>query len=500
MGLRKHILKFLLLTACIYSLSWNACAQSLETEGDKVRTINGKTVVVHVVQKKETSYGISKKYHISIEALLAANSGLAAEGLKVGQVIQIPVSDIEKPSDIVIPPGTLPPLYYSKPKKILSKDSLDLKTFKDSSFSISLLLPLHLFAETIHHAGKEENSADEAISPTSLMGLEFYEGFKMAADSLQKEGFKGSINIYDTSGDTNRVNLLLQKPEIKNSQMIMGPFAPVSAINRVASFAKDNAIVMVSPLTNNLKNLTENPFLIQITPSVKTQCRQMAEFIIDSFPNANIVILNANSSKDIELGQTFKSSLTALIKEHPNSTSKVTALNHADVSLKGVTDGLSLISRNVIIIPSSEEGFISVILSGLKAQTEKFKITLIGLPTWQKFETIDAVIFQELNTHIFNSFYIEEQSEACIRFRKKFRNLYKTEPSEFAYHGFDAGYYYIKALVNFGPAFQDFLPELKFTLMHTTADYERININGGYENQYISILKFDDFKLKKVNR
>jgi hypothetical protein len=512
---------FLLILIGIHQVGHTQTPDKDLTIPDRTAVINGKKYILHSVVKKETSYAISKKYNITIEALMAANPGMAANGLKADQVIQIPSSDKDKPTAEVVPviPGSVPlqpVLTYSKPKK--NKDSLSTKSLKDTlsksstisltkpdsnsinvEYGIAMLLPLHLSTELSHHNEKEENTAAETLSASSLMGLEFYEGFKMAADSLQKEGLKARIFIYDTAGDTNKVSQLLLKPELKKAALIIGPMAPVSAISKVAQYAKENAIAMVSPLSNKNSALAENPFVIQITPSVKMQCRQMSSFIVDSFPDANIVLLNANSQKDLDLGTTFKQTIAALLKEQNNSKAKLTAINHADLSLKGVMDVLSATSRNIIIIPSSEEGFISVILSGLKGALEKYKITVVGLPTWQKFETIDATVFQQLDTHIFNSFYIDEQSEALVKFRKKFRAIYKTEPSEYVYHGFDAGYYYLKALMTFGPSFLTLLPELKFNLVHTMADFERKSPDGGYENKYISILKFDDFKLKKVN-
>ena len=46
----------------------------------------------HIVKAQETWYGISKLYHINIEELKAANPKIAADGLKIGAVLEIPIS------------------------------------------------------------------------------------------------------------------------------------------------------------------------------------------------------------------------------------------------------------------------------------------------------------------------------------------------------------------------------------------------------------------------
>lgn len=49
-----------------------------------------KTELTHVVQPKETLFGLSKQYHISVEALQNANQEILAGGLQIGQELVIP--------------------------------------------------------------------------------------------------------------------------------------------------------------------------------------------------------------------------------------------------------------------------------------------------------------------------------------------------------------------------------------------------------------------------
>ena len=51
--------------------------------------IQAQTAIEHIVQEKETLYGISKKYNITVETLQNNNKELLTEGLKKGQVLKI---------------------------------------------------------------------------------------------------------------------------------------------------------------------------------------------------------------------------------------------------------------------------------------------------------------------------------------------------------------------------------------------------------------------------
>lgn len=71
---------------------------------DKTDNLNSDS---HEVQSKETLWGISKKYNVSVEDLKNANPSLENEGLKIGQRINIPsnvVAVVEKPALITEKP------------------------------------------------------------------------------------------------------------------------------------------------------------------------------------------------------------------------------------------------------------------------------------------------------------------------------------------------------------------------------------------------------------
>ncbi|QOG02212.1 peptidoglycan endopeptidase [Flavobacterium sp. MDT1-60] len=65
-------------------------------------TVTNTTPGLHEVQAKETLWGISKKYNVSVDDLKKTNPSLETEGLKIGQQINIPSNSVavsEKPID-----------------------------------------------------------------------------------------------------------------------------------------------------------------------------------------------------------------------------------------------------------------------------------------------------------------------------------------------------------------------------------------------------------------
>lgn len=60
-----------------------------ESNQELNKTDNGETIIIHEVKPKETLYGISKKYNVSIEEIQTQNQSLLKNGLQIGQKISI---------------------------------------------------------------------------------------------------------------------------------------------------------------------------------------------------------------------------------------------------------------------------------------------------------------------------------------------------------------------------------------------------------------------------
>jgi hypothetical protein len=85
--------------------------------------------------------------------------------------------------------------------------------------SVALLLPFHLDEISFRTADlKEIRKADLAI--------DFYQGFKLALDSLTREGFNYKLQIFDSQeGELHMVNLARAR-SVLNNELIIGPVFP----------------------------------------------------------------------------------------------------------------------------------------------------------------------------------------------------------------------------------------------------------------------------------
>lgn len=66
-------------------------------------------------------------------------------------------------------------------------------------------------------------TASGSIKPEEQTRMvEYYEGFLIAVDSLKRQGVSVDLYTYDTKGSTNVISSILNKPEMKNMDIIFG--------------------------------------------------------------------------------------------------------------------------------------------------------------------------------------------------------------------------------------------------------------------------------------
>ena len=140
-------------------------------------TVANTTPGLHEVQAKETLWGISKKYNISVEDLKKANPLLETEGLKIGQQITIPsnviaVSDSEKTIESSIQTST----DVEVSREVLPKETkygiakefgISVAELEKQNPEIKKKLPLGYILKI--HVPKEKADALQASKPTQTI-------------------------------------------------------------------------------------------------------------------------------------------------------------------------------------------------------------------------------------------------------------------------------------------------------------------------------------------
>ena len=264
--------------------------------------------ILHIVKPKETIYGISKQYNITKEDLLRANPKLE-NGLMIGDTILITNSSPQ--------PTTTPTDNNAIVQKV--------------TYRIAYMLPF---------------SAEEDKNSTNIdRFIEFYRGSLLAMEKIKEQGISLEVYTFDTQLGTTKINDILKNGIPKTVDMIIGPAYP-EQVAIVADYAKKNNVIQIVPFTSQISNSDRFALQYQFNPSSADLDKAIINNILDKHRTDNVFIVNfaSQNSKSYHLPERLEKAL------------KSNSIKYTKLKANSLTaDNISALNRNAnnLIVLSS---------------------------------------------------------------------------------------------------------------------------------------------------
>ncbi|MBS1519781.1 MAG: amino acid ABC transporter substrate-binding protein [Bacteroidetes bacterium] len=353
--------------------------------------------------------------------------------------------------------------------------------------TISMLLPFTL----------DDLNAGAQYTPATLsranLSLDYYQGFKMALDSLTAKGYNYKLQVFDTKDTPAASSNLAVTPAIRTSDLVVGPVFPddLQAFANVLA-GSGKVIPTVSPLSPAAPATVKDQFLVTVATPLEYHAWGTAEFINEHYKPKKVFILKSGYSDDNKYITPFKKGVDSLSKRK----TKVIATTIVRGRLDELVPQLSATEENVFVIPSTNQQFLVVTLRSLDSLAKKYPVTLFGHPSWIKFSYLKPDLLQRLKTHITNTDRVDYKSPQISAFIRNYRKAYRSEPTHYAMMGFDEGLYF-GALLGENPDDLKKLDKKDFTGLLNK--YRFIKKPGlGWINTHVNVLEYNNFELKKV--
>ncbi|MET3979259.1 hypothetical protein ABIB62_001845 [Mucilaginibacter sp. UYP25] len=369
-------------------------------------------------------------------------------------------------------------------KKDKPAEKPPVKTPEARASVISLILPFGL-----DHAAAGQTYTAAKLKMAN-MSVEYYQGFKLALDSLTANGSNYKLQIFDSKDDAAQAHSLALNPQVKTSEIIVGPVFPddVKAFTGMLTSARKP---IISPLSPAAPATFKNQNLVTMTPPLEYHAMGAATYIAKSIKPKKVFILESGFSDEKLYTTPFKQTLDSLSKR------KIQVIN-ITITRGNLTPLVKLLSptdQNIFLVPSTKQAFLMVTLRSLDTLNKNFQVTLFGHPSWQKYAFLKAALLQRLNTHITSTDKVDYKSAETNAFLRSYRRAYHVEPTDFAIKGFDQGLYFGKLLAD-GKDMNK--PDLgDFTGLHNGFHFIK-KAGLGWINTHVDILKYQNFALKKV--
>ena len=274
--------------------------------------------------------------------------------------------------------------------------------------------------------------------------------------------------------------------------LFVGPMSN-GVFHSVAAYALKHKIHVVSPFSQLNKILLNNDCVSKMTPSSATLLEEQAAFVSMIYPKENIILLGNSNAKEAQYVNVFKTRYN----EIHGLCSAADSL-HVVKGVEALSKLLSAGRTNVVVIPSNSQAYVTDVLRSLHNLLEKYKIVVFGMQSWSSFANLDYDYLNKLALHYTASSFVDYENQPTLNFVKNFRILSGTEPSVNAFQGYDAGCYYLNALLLYGVNFGKKLPKLKWQGLQDAFDLYKTSPGSGLENKAVNFLRIQDYKLVRI--
>lgn len=461
-------------------------------------------IIRYEVKPGDTLYRIAMQYGVTVSAIINANKSLRW-GLKAGQIIIIPteqtsafLASIGKQDSILLVTALTGFTTWQC-------DSIRMQKKMRPPTKVALLLPF--FAREGLKPDTTQIQIDSITGdiiknkPKPFMGrgaAEFYEGFLLAVDSLRKAGQNISLFVYDTEGDTNRLNEILNELDIVEPDFIVGPFFATN-VRKTSKYAFENKIPFIPPLMKGDTSIMNNPYLFQIYPSKESENIWQAKYLSHNHAD-NILYLYKPTIKN--KGEILQ--FRQLLINHLNSqlgidTFLITDLIINDSLNYNLSKALCKDTINYAIVFSSYEPDVINSLSQLHYHLREYPIKVFGQPSWQVFSNVRIDHFHDLEATIYSPFFIDYTSSHVKRFVDICRTKLKYEPFKttsngtglnYTFLGYDLGMYFLNSSYYFGDEICNCVSNYTPSLLLTTYHFIRNSSSGCFENNRINFIRY----------
>ena len=426
---------------------------------------------LHKVKRKETIFGISRMYDLTIDELIEANPEMKEPGyeLKKGTMLKIPYAkNADKPANSVS--GNPSQTASSSQTSTSSQTSNATQTSNNANAGISnrairlgVMLPLH------------------DINGDGRRMVEYYRGVLMACDSLKKLGISVDVHAWNAAEDAN-IPQLLTDPAAANCDLIIGPLYS-KQMDVLSDFVQKNDIQLLIPFSINAPQLVDNRHIFQVYQSPTEQNESTITHFLQKFKDYHPVFIDCNDSTSKKLN--FTSGLRRQLDQRGIAYN----LTNLKTEESSFVKAFSTTQPNVVILNtgrSPELGIAFSKINGMKVNHPDLNITMFGYTEWLGYTNTHLDNFYKYNTFIPSVFYFNPVSPATKRLQQKYRWNFHADmmnvPARFAITGFDHAYFFLRGLHKYGKFFNGTAGTSSYPYVQTPLQFERY-ANGGMRNR-----------------
>ncbi len=432
------------------------------------------TFSYYEVLPKEGFYRLKVKLNLTQEQLEQLNPELKETGLKAGMVLKVPESV-----------DTLGSLETVETTNLRS----NLTNFKTKK--LALMMPYRLDRIDVDAVEETKNKIKEDRRLSVV--LDFHVGVMMALDSAKQLGISTDLKVLDTRYHVSATSELLDENDFSDYDAVIGPMEEKS-FNRVALALRSDNIPVIAAM-NKPKEVYSNVF--QTIPEEKLLRKAMIDFVKSDSLKTRVVIISDRAHKTTSeaLQKAFPNSKLILSRmDKKDKTKDAHFIYHADLQ------NVFAAGKTYVFLETDNNAFVSSVISMLNGLViEKTEIILATTDKNRAFEgkDIDNNNLSNLKFH-YPSIHKDFDETKANGFVNAYREEYGVSPSKYVSRGFDITLDLLMRLASAEDLYGASLETIETEYVENKFRYNK-DLFGGYVNQAVYVVKFDDLRIVNAN-
>ena len=386
----------------------------------------------HTVRWFEDIDDIARHYGVTVRDIMEAN-GLKNKKLSTRQVLKIPLrkaAAAEQPSAGETPAvpaeEVLPPVEEGEEESVPAADSSGTVVFKArDAVEFSLVLPL-------------KNGTGAAES-----NMDFYCGVLLALKDLEAEGLRIKAHVHDLGAGLPSAEALAQ------SDFVLGPIAArdvEAVLQRV-----EGKVPVISPLDQKAAPLSQYyRNFIQGPSAAENQYEELVQWLREERREEDrIILVTQKGAASVSASVAIRSAMAQ--RELPYEI-----LNYAITEGRGIPNTLTQLMTkngvNRVVVASESEAFVGDAVRNIGIMLGKgYDVVMYAPSRVRTFDTVEGSAYHDASLHLCTAYHADYAGSEVDRFVRAYRALYRTEPSQFAFQGYDTARFFVRQAAAYGP-------------------------------------------------
>ena len=443
----KGYFKTILLAALLLPVVASAQAPGTApvTVSHETQMLHGRKYYVHIVEKGQTVYSISRAYkvqsydavtHVDIHFLHPGDTvwlpyrGQFAEEAEAETTVPAPApkaalkdQEDRRPKPSASTTHRQPEPQQGEPKPLAQVPPTVRKV--GAEINVAVMMPLHLDQIEQVSTSKFDVEQRGKKSYRQFEFIEFYEGLLLALDHLEQNGVRVRLNVVDVgAGTTADVERTFASHHVGESDVVVALLLK-DAFDRCAQLAQEAGVYVVNPMATRSDIAATNPYVVKVQPSTECLVRRVLDNMVLERPNAHLYVVHSGSKAEKAVLDEVKRQLTE------RKDIKYTLFNWSQ-NAKLATTLKATPSCNVLSLYDQGRDQNRIYVSGLLNRLSAIKVaspTLYTLNDWTRdYGDIDFAQLQMLGYHTFYTAW-DMTNQVHVDFLKAFRERFATEPT-----------------------------------------------------------------------